>query len=997
MKPNARLALSALLTVAALALFAPVAQGASFGIEKFFAGNCKVSTCGEGAEEPTKKEAEEEGFRTAGGDVPFGITDFVMNTVEPEPGLRVPVESVQNLRTDVAPGVVTNPQAVTRCSRSDFEGTLVEPKDGLYTAPSCSESSILGVNYAEAVLEPVPGVFVDVPLKGLVYNLEQPNGYASEFGVALEIPEGGGVFAHTYIEGNVEWASDYHDYFEIKNITPGLISSRLVFYGTEGEIEKKAKESVKVSNFGFLRNPSACTGVGYETTSSLTAEAYDHEKSFKAYELPIGTLECEKEPFAPIFSMSAEDGHPGHADGVTTELSLPHPAHPSETDSANLKVASITLPEGLTMNPSAAAGLEGCTPEQIGIGTRNPTACPSGSRIGTVNLEVPTLPSGSLQGPIFLGKPAGKLIEGPPYTIYIDAESQRYGVKVRLEGSIKPNEQTGRLTAVFAHNPEQPFNSIALHFNGGAFAPLANPLTCGAKASTTFTPFSFPQSPEVSGEWPFVLEACPSAKPPFSLSQGTAVFPAGAGSGTNFTFTLSRGEEQQYIEQVKTVLPAGLAGKIPTVPLCPEVQANAGTCSAESLLGTVTVNAGSGEPFPFKGNVYLTGPYAGAPYGLSFVVPVVAGPFNLGTEVKRAKIEVEPYTSRVVVTTTLPTIRAGIPTRIRSVSVAITRPNFMVNPTSCSEEHTESLVRSTLGTEVAATSPFQVEGCSGLAFKPSFTASTSGKPTKAGGASLVTTIKETPGQANIKSVLVTLPFQLPSRDTTLNKACLAATFEASPADCPTGSRVGTATAVTPLLPGTMKGTAYYISHGGEKFPDLDVVLEDAGVQTILVGNTKVTNGITTTNFASSPDVPVTSFTLNLAQGPYSALAAFGSLCKPKLVMPTVITGQNGKQFKQNTVIKPNGCGVQVVKHKVVGNTAFVTIKTFEAGRVSSSGKGLKTVYRSLKSAVGAITLKVPLSSGGRGRHKPFKVKLHVAFKPTSKHAHSSNAYVTVRF
>jgi hypothetical protein len=1004
MRYHPRLALSALLTLGLLALSAPVAQGASFGIEKFFAGNCKTSTCGEGANDPSEATAKLEGFRTAGGDVPYGVTDFVLDT-EKAGSLTLPAESVKNLRTDVPPGVVTDPQAVTKCSMGDFEGTLLEPKNHLYSTPSCPSSSLIGVNYVEAVVESTtPGVFEDKQLIGLVYNLEPPERLSeefgarlsSDFGVALEILPGV-LDAHTFIEGNVEWATDYHDYFEIKGITEGLISSRLVFYGGEGEIENSLTEKFKVSNYGFLRNPSACTEKGPQTTTTLTAEAYDHETAVNAYPLPIGTQDCENEPFAPVFSVRPENALPDRPDGVTTEVTLPHPPKAEEVDSANVRYATLMLPEGLTMNPSAAAGLEGCTPEQFAIGTRNEVSCPSHSQIGTVRLEVPTLPGGSLQGSVFLGKPKSEAITGPPYTVYVDAESQRYGVRVRLEGSVKPNAQTGRLEVAFEKElPEQPFDSIAVHFFGGAFAPLANPLTCGSTATTSFTPFSDPPSGAVSGESPFALESCPTGSPPFAPTQSTSTFPAAGGEGTDFTFSLTRPEGQQYIEQVKTVLPAGLAGKIPAVAQCPEEQANAGSCPAASLLGSVTVGAGSGEPFAFTGNVYLTGPYDGAPYGLSFVVPVIAGPFNLGNEVKRAKIEVEPYSSRVLVTTTLPTIRDGIPARIRSLTVKITRPGFMVNPTSCAPEQAESLLRSTFGSEVLVPSSFQAEGCDSLSFKPTFTASTAGRSSKRDGASLVTSITQGTGQANIKSVLVTLPYQLPSRDSTLNKACLAAVFEANPKNCPTGSRVGSATALTPLLPGTMKGTAYYISHGNEKFPDLDVVLEADGVRTILVGNTRITDGVTTTDFADTPDVPVTSFTLDLSTGPYSALGAYGSLCAPKLVMPTVITAQNGKQVKQNTLIRATGCGVQIVGHKVIGDTAYLTVKTFEAGRISGGGSGLASVYRTLGGASGAASLKVPLSGAGLAR-RPFSVRLRVGFKPRSRKSRSSQAYVTVHF
>jgi hypothetical protein len=288
-----------------------------------------------------------------------------------------------------------------------------------------------------------------------------------------------------------------------------------------------------------------------------------------------------------------------------------------------------------------------------------------------------------------------------------------------------------------------------------------------------------------------------------------------------------------------------------------------------------------------------------------------------------------------------------------------------------------------------------VEGCSGLPFKPTFTASTSGKPSKVNGASLVTTITQPAGQANIKSVFVQLPLQLPSRLTSLQKACLAATFEANPFSCPSASQVGTATAITPVLPGQMTGPVYLVSFGGEEFPQVDLVLEDEGVRVIVVGHTKITKGITTTNFAAAPDVPVSSITVNLPLASNSALAATGNLCAPTLLMPTTITGQNGSVFKQNTVISPTGCGVQIIGHKVVGNTAYLTVKTFAAGRISGSGKSLSTVYRTLSSASKAATLKVALSKKGRGRRRPFKVTLRVGFVP-KKGAHTS-ATVTVKF
>ena len=109
-----------------------------------------------------------------------------------------------------------------------------------------------------------------------------------------------------------------------------------------------------------------------------------------------------------------------------------------------VNTATVTLPEGLTLNSAAARGLTACTPAQIGIGSQEPVACPASSKVGEVMIEA-DLPPKSLTGNVYLGAPSGEPITGPPYTIYVDAESAKYGVSVRLEGQVNPNPVTGRL------------------------------------------------------------------------------------------------------------------------------------------------------------------------------------------------------------------------------------------------------------------------------------------------------------------------------------------------------------------------------------------------------------------------------------------------------------------------------------------------------------------------------------------------------------------------
>src|SRR5438128_6301521 len=1004
MSSQVRISFLAVVACAVMAITAPAAQAApEFGIERLFAANCKAGheNCGEGAEGPkTEKEAEEAGEQEAGAYVPFGVSDFVIKSVEAG-GVKFPVGypagSVRNARFDAGPGVVTNPFALPRCDMKDFTAKEVEPAHHFFTKPECNSNTIIGEQTVEIVLpdptEPVePKKFKDYKLKGKVYNVDPPNGLGSDFAVALNLEPYIGVplFGHSFIEGNVEWASDYHDYYLIKNITPGLIESRLVLFGNKNG----AGETT-----GFIRNPSACVVKGPETTSTLSVESYEGVKApLKEYTALVSTINCGLEKFEPAFTLTPESALSDSPDGITAEVTAAHPPAAEKVDTSDLKTATVTLPEGMTPNESALAGIEGCTPEQIGIGTRNAVTCPPGSRIGTFNLEVPTLPAGQLSGPIFLGKPATGPITEPPFTIYLDAESSRYGVKVRLRGTVEANRATGQLTATFAENPPAPFSAAVLHFNGGAHATVANPLACtGGKTVSEFVPFSAPLT-SLRSELPFSAEGC-STPLPFTLTQSTSAEPATAGASSSATFVLNRADGNQYPATLRTVLPPGLVGRIPAASLCPEAQANseAEACPASSLIGSARATVGAGpEPYPFTGSVYLTGPYAGAPYGLSLKVPVVAGPFNLGTEVKRAKIEVDPRSARVIVTSPLPTIRRGIPVRVKSLTVTVNRQGFELNPTNCGLLSVETTLTSTLGATQSLPSPFQVEGCEKLAFKPSFSASTGAKFTKANGASLEVKVGQPSGQANIRSSVTSLPKALPSRLTTLQKACLEATFAANPLGCSPESTVGTATAVTPVLPTPMTGPAILVPHGGAAFPDLDLVPEGSGLRAILVGNTDIKNGITTTSFASVPDVPVSSFTLKLPTGPHSALTGNTNLCAHPLVMPTTLTAQNGKTFKQNTIISVKGCGVRIVGHKVVGRTAFITVQTFAAGRVTARGRNLRTVSRKLSRATKAATLKVPLSSHVRRRHRPLRVRLRVDFVPAKKGAHSSAA-VTVRF
>jgi hypothetical protein len=568
---------------------------------------------------------------------------------------------------------------------------------------------------------------------------------------------------------------------------------------------------------------------------------------------------------------------------------------------------------------------------------------------------------------------------------------------VRLKGQVNPNPVTGRLETVFLENPQQPFSNFILKLKSGPQAPLANPLCGAGQLDSLFTPYTGYAA--ALSSTPFaVAAACPA---PFTLSQSTQTSTPSAGSHTAYTFNLARADGHQYLSKVRTVLPPGVVGLIPSVTLCGEPQAQAGSCPSASQIGVAKVQVGAGsEPYPFEGPVFLTGPYNGAPYGLSIPVPAVAGPFNLGTVVTRAAISVDTYTGRVITTSSLPTIVKGVPLRLKNVSVLVNRPNFLLNPTNCGVLATDSTLTSTFGASQSLSSPFQVAKCNSLPFTPSFTASTDRHTSKRNGASLQVNVTQPAKQANIRSVFTQLPIALPSRLTTLQKACPEATFAANPLGCSSESSVGTATAVTPTLPTPLTGPAFLVSHGGAAFPDLDIVLEGSGVRVILVGNTDIKKGITSSSFAAIPDVPVSSFSLTLPTGPHSALGAVTDLCARPLIMPTTITAQSGAQIKQNTTMSVAGCPIKILRRRIVHRTLLLTVQTFGAGRIIVTGKNLKTATKSVRGAT-TTTIRVRLSAKGAralsSRNSKLKIRVKARFLPRQRGESSSAASTTVTF
>lgn len=659
----------------------------------------------------------------------------------------------------------------------------------------------------------------------------------------------------------------------------------------------------------FLTNPTACRGTLQGVLSllswpTLTETGAVIPASEDTAFSPVGGFDgCGALVFQPSLGVQPDSRQAGAPTGLQVDLGVPQNQNPDSLATPELKDATVTLPAGVVVSPSAADGLQACSEAQIALASSAPAACPAASKIGTVQADTPLLEK-PLTGGIYLAAQNANPFHSLLAT-YLVLEGS--GVVVKLAGEVHPDATTGQLTASFKDNPQLPFSNLRLHFDGGPRAPLANTTVCGP--STTFSSLEpWSGGPPATPSSTYITEGCPAPQFNPSFLAGTTNNQAGAFSP--LSVTVSRTDQDQPLNQISVTTPVGLLGIIKNVTLCGDPQAQAGTCGPESLIGHTTVGSGPGAtPLFLGGQVYITGPYHGAPFGLSIVVPAIAGPFNLGNVVVRARIDVNPATSQLTITSDpLPQIIQGIPLQVKTVNVTVDRPQFTFNPTSCSPLQIEGNIGSTQGAKAPVTSRYQAANCRALPFKTRFQASTQAHTSRANGASLHVRIGYAPGQANIHKVSVTLPRQLPARLTTIQKACPAQTFNTNPSTCPPESLIGYSQASTPILAQPLTGPAYLVSHGGEAFPDIDIVLQGQGIRLDLTGNINISKtGVTSSTFNNIPDAPITSFDLILPQGPHSGLAANGNLCTTTLHMPTTITAQNNLQTHQTTLIHTTGC------------------------------------------------------------------------------------------
>ncbi len=919
-------------------------------------------------------QAEEEGgavARQAGGH-PFQFTTTIQlnsgawtvdgngNPVVEQPALP------RNLRFPLPSGQVGNATVMPECSMEDFLSHNQNTPATLYI-DKCPDESAIG---AAAVTFNVPGTIKYMRESVPVFNLPPAFGEPARFGF---MPGGDPVVIDTALD------PDSHKIIaSVRNTTQvaQFLSSTLSLWGYPSDplhdnargwgctfhfFDSKlpCQRPPSLPETAFLRSPVNCNApldFGVETEpwnvpiASTIANAFFQGDPLRG---------CQKVPFDPQIEAAPTSKLAENPSGLTFNLNMPNSGLLNPEASAaegQPKKVEVTLPKGVTINPSQGDGLVGCSPAQYAaerFNSRPGEGCPEASKVGTVSVSSPLLDE-EATGALFIAAPHNN-----PFNsllgLYLIARIPQRGILVKLAGKVDPDPNTGQLTTTFDDLPQLPFTTFKLHFREGGRAPLATPPTCGTyTAEARFVPWSAqdPNNPSpsevVTRTSSFNIErgvdggACPSGDtPPFHPELQAGTLNNAAGRFSDFNLRLSRKDGEQEFTHFSIKLPPGITGKLAGVPYCPEAgiaqarartgihggqeELNSPSCPKASEIGRTLVGAGVGSLLTYvPGKIYLAGPYNGAPLSMVAITSGVVGPFDVGTVVIRQAFRIDPETAEVFIdagkSDPIPHIIQGIPVHARDIRAYVDRPEFTLNPTSCERTSTASTV---LGSgldfasdaddnPITVTSPFQAADCAALSFDPKLKLQLLGGTKRGSHPRFKATLHMRGfGEAAIKRAQVTLPHSEFLENAHIKTICTRVQFKAGAGNgsqCPAGSVYGYAKATTPILSDPLTGPVFLRS-SEHQLPDLVAALHSpTGIDFDLVGRIdSVKGGGIRNTFEAAPDAPVSTFTLTMQGGKKGLLVNSTNLCKGTHKADVSFDGHNGKQKDYRAELKAK-CG-----------------------------------------------------------------------------------------
>lgn len=931
---------------------------------------------------------------TVAGGTPFQVVN-AFKLERDETGGQ-PQGLMRGLDVGLPVGLTGNPQALTVCSRADFNNQM------MFGPKLCPPGSQVGK--MELTIRNLSFDYDQRPMNVTVpvYNVATRKGEVAHFAFRV-------LTTAIHLSARVR-PGDFGVSTSFENLatTLPLMDQKLTLWGnpsSDAHTPDRELECLTVGEeepmcFGggvpsgtapaaFWRMPTRCEDVQrttFRATGWNSTAVIDEEVS-----APV-SVDCDQLPFAPTLDVTPDTTQAGAPVGLRVDLGVPQSQDPNGRATAHLKDAAVTLPAGMTVSASGADGLGACTDEQFALTSNAQATCPNNAKIGSATLDTPVL-EGQVPGTIYLGtQQPDQLLR-----VFLAFYDEQRDLSIKLPGRLVPDPVTGQITARFDANPELPFTTLSLRFKGGPRAPLSNPTTCGA-AATTSTLTSWAGQSAAPGDR-FTVTGCGDAGRFEPMVDAGTLNPL-AGAFSPFTVTVARTDADQELRQFGLQLPQGLLGALSSVPVGAQV-------------GRVTVAAGAGSsPYQLGGRVYLEGPYKGAPFSLRIVVPAKAGPLDLGEVVVRSPLQVDAKRAQVSAPADpLPTILQGIPLKIRSVNLTLDRPGFTFNATNCAPQQVGATLASTAGTNVSRSIRYQPIGCGDLPLSPRMSLDFRGKGelTKGKHPGLVAQLSQAPGQAGLKRVEVKLPAAVALAAS--NAQALCTPQQAADRACPAGSVVGRASVRTPALREPLAGPVYFVEGTRQTasgrtvktLPKLWLKLEGDGVPLDLWGTSQVDSSgpvqRLVTTFDGVPDAPIGAFRLEIAGGKHGILAATRSICTADRKTQTRFDGQNGARRTGAVTIGAADCGLRVAKATTTRTAVRVTVSGISAGRVTVSGKGVVRAGRTIKRATSA-TVTARLSTAARrsvARGRSVRVPVRVAFTAQGqKKAKTATRTVTVK-
>jgi hypothetical protein len=845
----------------------------------------------------------------AGGHPDFTTNFEVATDPASEPnsfGLKRPYAATRDVRIELPPGLIGNPNAVAQCTAAQLE-TFLQPGGGCPNASQVGVVKFYAYALSQSFTEPI-------------YMMKAPadESAVARLGfVASVVP--------TFIEASLRSDDDYGVEAEVQTASgqQELIKAQTTLWGVPAapahDTERQTAEEASLGTTSspprppggeqppvpLMTNPTRC-GIPLEV--GFAADSYAEPGRFSSMSAPLGSITgCDQLNFSPTLSLTPTSRAAAEPTGLDADLALSQEEPVGTVAPSEIRSATVVLPKGMTIASGAGDGLAACSATEVGLGTREASHCPPASKIGSAVIDSPAL-ARPIEGAVYQRTP----VKGDLFGLWLVADE--LGVHLKLPGEVHADPGDGQLTSVFEGTPETegipqaPVREFALRFKSGPRAPLAAPAQCGVYlAHYVFVPWSGRPSAEADVPMSFD-QGCATGGFSPQLSAGSSNPLAGA--FTKFLTTLTIGAGQQNVSGLDVSLPKGLLAKLAGVSLCEGADAASGTCPAGSQVGSAVVAAGPGPSplwLPQAGkapiSVYLSGPYRGAPYGLVVRTPAQAGPFDLGIVVTRAGIFVDPETAQATVRSDpLPQILEGVPITYRTIHVAVDRPGFALNPTRCKEAQVKATVTSSAGAVATPASRFRVGGCGELGFSPKLSLRLIGKTSRGAHPGLRAVLMARPGDANLSRAQAALPHSEFLENAHIRTICTRPQFAAN--SCPAGAIYGHATAITPLLDRPLEGPVYLRSSNHE-LPDLVVALKGQVEFDAVARIDSVRGGIRTT-FEGIPDAPIDKFVLNMQGGTKGLLVNSRNLCTARAHAQVQLSAQNGMGKTLRPVLR-NGC------------------------------------------------------------------------------------------